>query len=544
MRGKRSERAVRVGSAMMGAGAVVAALIAWGGCARRDATREELPVEAISTRDISVTVEASGTIEPVDLVEVKSKASGQITRMPVEIGSVVQRGDLLVQIDPRDVRNSYDQAEASLQAAEARSDISKRQRKRSDDLLAAKVITDADHEQAVLDDANARSALVAARTNLDLAKQRLEDATIRAPLGGTILNKPVAVGQVIASATSSVSGGTTLLQMADLSRIRMRALVAEADIGRVRQGQSVRVEVDAYAGRAFNGTVEKIEPQAVVQQSVTMFPVLVSVSNEQGLLLPGMNGEVTMLVAERSGVLAVPIDALRNPRDISALAKNFGLDPDSLRTLASRRGDSAVAGAAAGAGADSGRREQMRQRMASGQIDPEMLARIRARMGSDVTPEMIARMRERMAAGGGRPGGGWSAGGSGGSGGPGSAGGAGGGSGGAGAGFGSAGGMGAARAQIAIVKTATGYEPRVVRTGLSDFDYAEVLSGLQPGDKVAMLSYVEMKAQREGISNFARSRMGGGLTTSPGASGASGGTRGGGAGAGGGGGRPGAGGGR
>ena len=534
MRRRNPESAVRVAVGWVGVAALAVAL-AGSGCARHDAAKEELPFETVGLRDISVTVEASGTIEPVDLVEVKSKASGQITRMPVEIGSVVKRGDLLVQIDPRDVQNSYDQADASLKAAEARSEISTRQRKRSDELLAEQVITGTEHDQAVLDDANARSALVAARTNLDLAKQRLEDATIRAPLAGTILDKPVAVGQVIASATSSASGGTTLLQMADLSRIRMRALVAEADIGRVRQGQAVRVVVDAFAGRTFDGTVEKIEPQAVVQQSVTMFPVLVSITNEQGLLLPGMNGEVTMLVAERNGVLAVPIDGLRNPRDIAAVAKSFNLDPDSLRALAARRGNGAgPAGGGAGGGADSARRAQFRQRMASGPMDPEMLARIKARMGSDVTPEMIARMRARMAAGGG--------GGTGGGGFGGGGGGFGGAAGGGGSQFGGGNGSGASRMQVAIVKTAKGYEPRVVRTGISDFDYAEVLSGLEAGDKVAMLSYVEMKAQREGVSNFARARMGGGLTTTQ--TPTTGGARGGGGGGGGGAGRTGGGGGR
>jgi HlyD family secretion protein len=490
---------------VVAAAAALGLALAAAGCGRKATGEGGLPVEAVARRDIRVTVEASGTIEPVDLVEVKSKASGQIVRMPVEIGSVVRKSDLLVQVDPRDVQNSYDQAEASLQAAEARAEIAKRQRQRSDELLAEQVITAAEHETAVLDDANARSALVAARTNLDLAKQRLEDATIRAPLAGTVLEKPVAVGQVISSATSSVGGGTTLLKMADLSRIRMRALVAEADIGRVRAGQSVRVEVDAFAGRAFPGTVEKIEPQAVVQQSVTMFPVLVSISNEQGLLLPGMNGEVTMLVDERENVVAVPIDGLRSAREISAVAETFGLDPDTVQALASRRGGAGAgaalaaaagadsAGASRGAGAEGGAPGVAGASRGGAQgLDPRMLARMRERMGGgEITPEMIARMRARMAAGGG---------------------------GGAGAGAGRGGGFGAAatRTQVAIVRTGKGFEPRLVRVGISDFDYAEVLGGLEEGDQVAMLSYAEMKAQRERITSFARSRMSGGLTTQSG----------------------------
>ena len=142
---------------------------------------------------------------------------------------------------------------------------------------------------------------MAARTNLDLARQRLEDATVRAPIAGTVLSQTVSVGQVISSATSSVSGGTTLLTMADLSRIRVRVMVSETDVGNVQAGQPATVTVDAFPNRAFQGMVEKIEPQAVVDQSVTSFPVLVSLQNPGGQLLPGMNGEVTILVAQRNG---------------------------------------------------------------------------------------------------------------------------------------------------------------------------------------------------------------------------------------------------
>src|SRR4029079_1428530 len=136
----------------------------------------------------------------------------------------------------------------------------------------------------------------------DLARQRLEDATVSAPITGTILSKTVSAGQVISSATSSSSGGTSMLTMADLTRIRLRAMVSETDIGSVRPGQAANVTVDAFPQRPFRGVVEKVEPQAVVQQSVTLFPVLISIANEGGLLLPGMNGEVSMLTAEHDDV--------------------------------------------------------------------------------------------------------------------------------------------------------------------------------------------------------------------------------------------------
>src|SRR5206468_4863378 len=272
-------------------------------------------------RDIALTIEATGTVEPIDLVEVKSKASGQIVRMPVQVGSKVRAGDLLAQIDTRDVQNQYNQTLAALKAAQSKADISRAQKKRADDLFAQQVITAPEHEAATLDYANSRAQLVGARTDMDLARQRLEDATVRAPTAGTVLEQLVSSGQVISSATSSASGGTSLLRMADLSRIRLRALVSETDIGNVGAGQTASVTVDAFPQRTFEGVVEKVEPQAVVQQSVTMFPVLISISNEGGLLLPGMNGEVSMVIERHQGVLAIPVDAARTAREVTVVAQ-------------------------------------------------------------------------------------------------------------------------------------------------------------------------------------------------------------------------------
>ena len=173
--------------------------------------------------------------------------------MPVEVGSIVREGDLLAQIDTRDVQNQYDQALATLRAAQSKADMSRAQKKRADQLFEQGVITAAEHEAAKLDLANSQASLVKARTDLDLAQQRRDDATVRAPIAGTVLEQTVANGQVISSATSSASGGTTLLKMADLSRIRMRALVSETDVGNVRPGQSATVTVDAFPQQGFDG---------------------------------------------------------------------------------------------------------------------------------------------------------------------------------------------------------------------------------------------------------------------------------------------------
>src|SRR5437867_5678002 len=333
--------------------AAVAAVLVVRGSRHRSGTQEIMAVP-VERRDIALTIEATGTVEPIDLVEVKSKASGQIVRMPVQVGSVVRRGDLLAQIDPRDVQNQYSQALAALQAAQARVDISLIQKKRSDDLFVGQVITADEHESATLDYANAQAALVKARTDLDLARQRREDATVRAPIEGTVLDQAVSSGQVISSATSSASGGTTLLHMADLAKIRLRALVGETDIGNVQPGQTATVTVDAFPQRTFTGRVEKIEPQAVVQQSVTMFPVLISISNEERVLLPGMNGEVAMLVDRHDGVPAVPLDAVRSVRELPVAAAALGLDPDSVRMQVERQIQARAAERASRLGAGGG----------------------------------------------------------------------------------------------------------------------------------------------------------------------------------------------
>ena len=447
---------------------------------------------AVGRQDLTVTIEATGTVEPIDLVEVKSKASGQILRMPVEGGSKVKVGDLLAEIDKVDVENQYQQALAALKAAQAKDDISRAQKQRADDLFAQHITTADEHEAATLDFANAESQLVKARTDLDSARQRRADATVRAPIAGTVLEQLVSVGQVISSATSSVSGGTSLLRMADLSRIRLRALVAETDIGNVRPGQPATVTVDAFPQRPFQGQVEKIEPQAVVQQSVTMFPVLISISNQDGLLLPGMNGEVSMLVDQRNGVVAVPIDAVRSVRELPALAVSLGMNADSLRAQVQRQQDARARDRAARAGADS-----------SG-------ARLAAAGGTRTGGDSSGTRRRWMGRAGAGGAGGGAAGGRGAVGAAGAAGGAMGGRGAAGAAGAGAGAMGS-RAQIVFVKTAHGLEPRLVRLGLTNFDYAEVLGGVQEGDEVALLSLAELQAKRAQAQSQLKARMGSGV---------------------------------
>ena len=287
-----------------------------------------VPVEQ---RDIVVSAQAAGAIQPDTTVEVKSKASGEVLQLNAETGQLVKRGAPLVRIDPRNARNTLAQAQADLDVAQAKLANATSQKRRADELFKSQSITEQEHDQSVLDYADASAQVVRSRVAVDNARIQLEDTDVRAPITGTIIAKTVERGTVIASATANVSGGTTLLQMADLNLVQVRTLVDETDIGKVQPGQLATITVDAYPNRPFEGTVLKIEPQAQTEQNVTVFPVLVRIQNREGLLRPGMNTEVEIHVGNRESVPAVPNAALRTQRDVASAAQVLGLSPEEVQ---------------------------------------------------------------------------------------------------------------------------------------------------------------------------------------------------------------------
>lgn len=290
-----------------------------------------LPTAAAARRTIVARVQATGTLEPIDLVAIRSKASGLVLKMPVDIGSEVNAGDLIVQIDPRDVRSQYEAAVADDVASVAAMHNAELQKKRAEDMMAQRVITPAEHDSVAASFVRAVSVVAEDRATLDLARQKLEDATVRAPIDGTVLSKSVSLGQLVTSATGTFGRDTSIVTMANLQRVRMRVNVDEADMANVRSGEPAQIRVDAIPSRTFDGVVEKIEPSAVVNQGVTFFPVLVSIDNHERLLMPGMNGEVTIIANRRPNVVAIPVDAMRAANELVAVARAFQRPVDSLR---------------------------------------------------------------------------------------------------------------------------------------------------------------------------------------------------------------------
>ncbi len=237
----------------------------------------------------------------------------------------------MVRIDPRTVRNRLAQADAELTAALSRRTISRSQMKRAELLVKQGTFTEADLELAALELANAQSQVVSAEVSVENARIAVDDTEIRAPVTGTVIEKPVEKGQVISSPTQDFGGGTPLLTMADLSAVQIRALIDETDIGKVKPGMLARVTVAAYPNQPFSGEVLKIEPLAVVEQNVTMFAVLISIQNPDGLLMPGMNAEVDVSIVRRENVLTIPVMALRTERDIDATAGILGMSAADVR---------------------------------------------------------------------------------------------------------------------------------------------------------------------------------------------------------------------
>jgi HlyD family secretion protein len=444
----------------------LAGLLLLAAACKKDAPQVVYRAVPVERRDIVVSAQAAGAIQPDTTVEVKSKASGEILQLLAETGQKVKRGAPLVRIDPRNARNLLAQAQADLDVAKAQLANATSQKRRADELFKSQSITEQEHEQALLDFANASAAVVRARVSVDNAKIQLEDTDVRAPVTGTIIEKDVERGAVIASATSNVSGGTTLLKMANLDLVQVRTLVDETDVGKVQPGQRATVTVDAYPNRPFEGTVLKIEPQAQTEQNVTVFPVLVRIANQEGLLRPGMNTEVEIHVGQRDQVPAVPNAALRTPRDVGSAAQVLGLSPDAVQQQLA---------------ASSPRATGSPPRTTDGEVEsaPDS-SRARPDSGRRARPDSTGRRQGRFGgtAGAGRSGRGAAAGTNG--------------------------------RYIVFVKRGGKVTPVWIRTGLTDLDYSEVLEGLGLGDSVYVLPSASLVQSQQDMKQRMNQITGGG----------------------------------
>ena len=281
-------------------------------------------------KKLEVSIEASGVIEAISSVEIKSKASGEVLFLGAEVGDFVDKGFMLAQIDQRTANNIVDQTKSDLEAAKVRLLNAESQYDRGIELHKNSSISDKDFEDIKENYAQAKSTLVRNEVSYENAKIALDDTEVKSPLDGTIISRPVEVGQVISSPTSAFGEGSILMTMADLSKVRVRALVDEIDVGKVSLGQNVSIKVAAYRDKEFIGTVSKIEPKAYVQQNVTTFPVLIDINNKDNLLLIGMNTDVEIQILDKEVSLSVPTMSLRTRKDIYTAAAILDIEKETI----------------------------------------------------------------------------------------------------------------------------------------------------------------------------------------------------------------------
>ena len=273
---------------------------------------EEAPpqfrTQTVATGDVSQTVSANGTINPVTLVSVGTQVSGTVSKLFVDYNSKVKKGQILLELDDALLAAQVRQSEAGVQSAQASLDLAAANEKRTRDLFALQYVAQQDLDTAVQAKKAAEAALLSARAQLERDRANLSYSVIRSPVSGIVVDREVDVGQTVAASLQT----PTLFKIAqDLSKMQIDTNFAEADIGDIRVGQTVRFTVDAFENRHFKGEVKQIRLNPTTVSNVVTYDVVVNVNNPEQILLPGMTAYVNIAVAERKDALLVPNAALR-----------------------------------------------------------------------------------------------------------------------------------------------------------------------------------------------------------------------------------------
>jgi HlyD family secretion protein len=307
--------------------------------------------------DLVRSVVATGKIEATTKVEVKSKASGIILKLPVNVGDIIRQGQVICELDQNDLLPRVRQARAALSMAEAalKSSLAEYERYKveaagpdipflkRDMERARQIFQEGVIPQSVRDEAEKNYELAVNRqqqaiVNLGVAKaaiarseaqveqsqaslaqadEDLRNATIVSPIDGVVLSRDREVGDAVSSILTMGSGATIIMALGDLREVYVKGKVDESDIGKVYLGQPARIKVESYKDQAFTGKVTKMSPMGVERDNVTTFEVRVSISNESRKLLATMTANAEIMLEERKGVLAVPEGAIIYKKDKS-----------------------------------------------------------------------------------------------------------------------------------------------------------------------------------------------------------------------------------
>jgi HlyD family secretion protein len=252
----------------------------------------------VERRDIATTVAATGTIAPVNTVDISSKITAQIKEVKVKENEQVTAGQTLVILEDTGLQAQVTQAREKLNNTAV-----KYQR-------VAKMQSIGGASAEELD--NARMDYNIAQASYDEITSKLNETIIVSPIAGSVIGKPLSAGEMVAQ---GVNNPTVILTVADMSKMQISAEVDQTDIGKIQLGQKVTFTVDAYPDKVFTGRVSTISRKATVSQNVTYYPVTIDVDNAENMLNPGMVARVTIMVSESKGALTLPLAAVRTDKN-------------------------------------------------------------------------------------------------------------------------------------------------------------------------------------------------------------------------------------
>lgn len=285
--------------------AVVCCCLAFCGKGKHEVSFE---TAVIGINDISNSVTATGTIEPVTSVDVGTQVSGIVANIYVDYNSVVKKGQVIAELDKTNLISEVNTAKASLSNAQSRLTYQKANYQRYKALYDKGLVSADEYETALLSYQQAQDAVTQQRESLQQAQTNLGYATITSPVDGVVLSREVEEGQTVASSFET----PTLFTIAkDLTDMRVIADVDEADIGDVREGERVTFTVDAYPDDTFSGTVTQVRQEGNTEDNVVTYEVVISAPNKDLKLKPGLTANVTIYTLDKPGVLSVPNKALR-----------------------------------------------------------------------------------------------------------------------------------------------------------------------------------------------------------------------------------------
>lgn len=268
----------------------------------------------VTREDITNSVTATGTIEPVTSVQVGTQVSGIVNKLYVDYNSVVKAGQVIAELDRTNLISELESATAQLRSAQSDMAYQKTNHERYQKLYDKGLVSADDYEKARLAYQQAEQTVTQRKESVKKARTNLGYATITSPIDGVVLSKEVEEGQTVASSFNT----PTLFNIAqDLTQMRVIADVDEADIGEVHEGQRVSFTVDAFPGTDFEGTVQQVRQEATTESNVVTYEVVITAPNDDLKLKPGLTANVNIYTMEVKDVVAVPSKALRfTPREM------------------------------------------------------------------------------------------------------------------------------------------------------------------------------------------------------------------------------------